>query len=409
MISRVALALLACVCARTAVAQDEARGGLLSPARIATLPPARAAQWRAYIATSRRLHDADTAAFNAELRSANRSAAVKAPYASAAFEYHERPEAWFQTDSARALADAVLTFQTPSGGWSKRTDMTRPREPGMNYYAESAGWSYIPTLDNGATTGQLRFLARMFAATGNAKLAESYRRGLSYLLSAQQPNGCWPQSFPLEGEYHDAITFNDDVVVSALQVLDEAAAGSIATAGQREKAAAGAKLGVRCLVAAQVRDSTLSRSKENTPGASRRIWGQQHDPITYEVIPARKYELAGLAGKESAAIMRYLMTLKNPSPEVIAAVHGAAAWFKAHAVHGYRYDFTKGLEESADSRPIWPRLTEISTGKAIFANRDGVKLYDWHQLTDRRTGYAWYGTEPAEALRKYEAWRKKYP
>ena len=39
------------------------------------------------------------------------------------------------------------------------------------------------------------------------------------------------------------------------------------------------------------------------------VWGQQHDPINLAIVPARKYELAGLAGRESASIMMYLMSL----------------------------------------------------------------------------------------------------
>jgi PelA/Pel-15E family pectate lyase len=48
----------------------------------------------------------------------------------------------------------------------------------------------------------------------------------------------------------------------------------------------------------------------------------------------------------------------------------------------------------------------VETDRPIFANRDGVKLYDWNQLTDRRTGYAWFGTEPGSALKKYDKWVK---
>ena len=39
----------------------------------------------------------------------------------------------------------------------------------------------------------------------------------------------------------------------------------------------------------------------------------------------------------------------------------------------------------------------------IMANRDGVKLYDWNKLTDRRSGYAWYTTRPAETLATFDA------
>jgi PelA/Pel-15E family pectate lyase len=237
------------------------------------------------------------------------------------------------------------------------------------------------------------------AAQPDARYVSAYRRGVDYLLAAQQPNGCWPQDFPLDGGYHDAITFNDDAVVNTLETLDEAAAGQGAATPQQRIAAAGAaKRGVDCIVAIQV-------VMDGQPT----VWGQQHDPITLEPVPARRYELAGLAGRESAAVMTYLMTLPNPDQRVVRSVHAAADWFRANAIMGYSYDFRDGLAPRAGAGPIWARLTEMGTRRPIFANRDGVKLYDWNKLTDRRTGYAWFGTEPAAALRKYDRWSRTHP
>ena len=336
---------------------------------------------------------------NAELRGVGQATMLKAPYLAPDFAYDERSDAWFQSDTARRIVNAVLSFQTRSGGWSKRTDMTRQRMPGMSYYSETADWHYIPTFDNGATTGQLRFLARAAAARADARVTAAYHRGLALLLAAQQPNGCWPQSYPLEGGYHDAVTFNDDVTVRMLTTLDAAADGSVAIASPSERRRAGdaARRGVACLVAAQVRVAGKAT-----------VWGQQHDPISLAVVPARSYELAGLAGRESAAILNYLMRLPAPDARVVDAVHAAAEWFRTHAIRGFRYE-AYALRRDSDAPPIWARLTEVSTDRPVFSNRDGVRLYEWDQLGDRRTGYAWYGTEPADALNEYARWARLHP
>ena len=241
--------------AQTAVPPMEDVGpALLTSQRIATLPAATRAEWNAYVAASRRLHEVDTASMNAELRAAGRTQMEKAPYKAPNFDYFDRRDEWFLSDSVGRIGDAVFSFQTPSGGWSKRTDMTRPRTPGMSYYSETTDWHYIPTLDNGATTGQLRFLARVMTRNSDPRFFEAYHRGLEYLLAAQEPNGCWPQSYPLEGGYHDAITFNDDATVLVLTTLDDVASGKVsaATQSERQRAAASAQRGVRCLVATQV-------------------------------------------------------------------------------------------------------------------------------------------------------------
>ena len=396
----VALLLAAASSAAAQVAPEENVGpSLLSQERIAALAPAKRDAWQRYLERSAMGHARDTAAMNAELRALHAATMTKAPYRAPDFRYGEREPVWFASDGALSLVTSVLSWQTPSGGWSKRTDMSHAREPGMAFYSETESWHYTPTFDNGSTTGQLRFLAQMVDATGNPSYAKAFSRGLALIFDAQQPNGCWPQTYPLEGGYHDAVTFNDDVTVLILRVLDDVASGKweFVTPEERRRAVPAAQAGVSCLVRAQVRVNRRAT-----------VWGQQHDPITLEIVPARRYELAGLAGRESASIMKYLMSLPHPDPGVVNAVHAAAAWFEGHAVHGFRYG---GYDLTRDSSagPLWPRLTEISTDRPIFANRDGRKLYDWNQLTDRRSGYGWFGNEPAAALDEYRTWSHTHP
>jgi PelA/Pel-15E family pectate lyase len=103
------------------------------------------------------------------------------------------------------------------------------------------------------------------------------------------------------------------------------------------------------------------------------------------------------------------MTLPSPDARVVAAVHAAADWFKLTAINGYAYDDAHGFRAQAGSGPLWARIAEIGTNRPIFANRDGVKLYDFGQLTDRRTGYAWFGTAPATTLKTYGTWSLTHP
>ena len=68
--------------------------------------------------------------------------------------------AWLAGAEGRKVAATVISFQTPSGGWSKHIDlMGRPRKPGESFYSENDGWHYIATLDNDSTTEEIRFLA----------------------------------------------------------------------------------------------------------------------------------------------------------------------------------------------------------------------------------------------------------
>jgi hypothetical protein len=49
------------------------------------------------------------------------------------------------------------------------------------------------------------------------------------------------------------------------------------------------------------------------------------DEITSEPVPARAYEHESLSGFESVGIVRFLMRLDPPSPEIVAAVRAAGS------------------------------------------------------------------------------------
>jgi PelA/Pel-15E family pectate lyase len=391
-----ALAVL-CAFAATVQSQNSERdtASLLSNARIAALPAPQRDAWRTYVERSRRLGAADRASMDAELHRIGQAKMTKATYAKSFDVDSTMTDAWFATADGRRVADNVLSFQTPSGGWSKHVDMAaRARRPGESYFGESDAWQYIATLDNGATTEQIELLARAFRATRDRRYRDGVVRGVGYLLDAQFPNGCWPQVFPLQGGYHDAATFNDDAIVHALEVLRSARATYDSLPAElRQRSALAIERGVACILAAQI---------------ARTGWAQQHDPLTLAPTSARSYELVGVSGRESAAIAAFLMSIEKPNAAVVAAVRDVVAWFERSKIFGYTYDFAAGLAPRDGAGPIWARLYEIETNRPIFANRDGVKRYDWNELTDRRTGYAWYGTEPAAVLRRYARWSRQH-
>jgi len=371
--------------------------------RVARLPAEERARWHRYLARSAELLIADRALIDAELREHGRERMVPAPYARQSFTVAPHMVgAWYRTEAGGRVAGHILSFQTPSGGWSKHVDFSAgPRAPGTSFFSESDRWSFIATIDNNSTTEQMRFLARAHAETGEDRYHTSLMRALDYLLAAQYPNGCWPQVYPLMGGYHDAVTFNDDATVNVLKVLRDIARGrleatAISEAG-RARGASALERGIECLVRAQV-----------VVGGQRTIWGQQHDPLTFFPVKARSYEPPSLAGRESAGIVAFLMDIPNPSDAVVAAVHAAVDWFAAHAVRGIAYDPAKGVVEAPGAGPTWARMSEIGTNRPIFSNRDGVILYDYTKLTDRATGYAWFTPEGAAVLAEYENWSLRH-
>ncbi len=93
----------------------------------------------------------------------------------------------------------------------------------------------------------------------------------------------------------------------------------------------------------------------------RTAWAQQHDALTLAPTTARNYEPIALASGESADLLRYLMSLPQPSPDVVAAVHAGIAWLKSAAIYGQQWtggrDTPGGrhLVASPGAGPLWSR------------------------------------------------------
>lgn len=313
------------------------------------------------------------------------------------------PDAWFLTDSARLVGANVMAHQIDNGAWPKNVNFFRlgdsivniaikraqrqaclisaEREQCLRQLAANSQFSIFnlneATVDNGATTTEIRFLMRLFAATGDSLCLESALRGVRYLLSMQYANGGFPQYFPRRDHYHARITFNDDAMISVLRLLREvslrrAPYGPLPLTLSAEAAAA-VDRGVACILACQyVQDGV------------RTVWAQQYDEHTLKPAPARAFELAGLASAESAAIVEFLQSVAPDHPEVLPAIDDALAWFRAHRL--------------PDGR--WARFYTLEDNRPFFCGRDGIMRFSLEEIEEeRQKGYSWYNTRPAKLLR----------
>lgn len=283
------------------------------------------------------------------------------------------PDAWFLTDSARLVGANVMAHQIDNGAWPKNVNFFRLEDDG----AAAPSSLEAATIDNGATTTEIRFLMRLFAATGDSLCLESALRGVRYLLSMQYDNGGFPQYYPRRDHYHARITFNDDAMVSVLRLLREvslrrAPYGPFPLALSVEAAAAVDK-GVACILACQyVQDGVPT------------VWAQQYDEHTLQPAPARAFELAGLCSAESAAIVEFLQSVSADHPEVLPAIEHAIQWFRARQL--------------PDGR--WARFYTLEDNRPFFCGRDGVMRFSLEEIDEeRQKGYSWYNTRPAKLLR----------
>ena len=396
--------------------------------RIAQLPAKDRAAWAAYLDRSQKQMLADRAALAAE----RTPGAPVPPLPQEGFAARSMPldrdAAWYGTAEAHHLADVIVSFQTPAGGWSKNLDFSGERRAqGQSYAPDNLNkhpgpddfdtprdptWNYVGTLDNDATTTELRFLARVARATitpDGDLYRVSLRKGIHYLLAAQFPNGGWPQVWPLQGGYHDAITYNDNAVSQAAELMTDVSAGtgkySFLPPDLRQQAAASADRALDCILRTQI-----------IVNGKRTAWAQQIDAITLQPVSARNYEPAALSSGESADLLLYLMRLPRPSGEVAAAIRDGITWLNSTAIYGQQWvggrnpPSGRHLEPKPDAGPIWARFYSISTNKQIFGDRDKTIHDDVTEISlERRNGYAWYSTGPQQALEAYKGWRRLHP
>ena len=197
-----------------------------------------------------------------------------------------RPDDWYRGDEAARLAENVLSHQAERGDWPKNFDTSA--EPYRGDRSKLRG-----TFDNGATVGEMRFLARAFVVTGRAPCRDAFLKALDHVLAAQYPNGGWPQTDPPDKGYPRYITFNDNTVVNLLELVRDVARSDgfkFVDRPRREAAERAFAKGIECILRCQIRvDGRLT------------AWCAQHDETTFEPRGARTYELASLSGGESRA------------------------------------------------------------------------------------------------------------
>ncbi|HET7112617.1 MAG TPA: pectate lyase, partial [Pyrinomonadaceae bacterium] len=350
----------------------------------------------ARVAWSRQLTNVEAAEFSRDrfFSHAARGLTGKANQAVGTIAWNDaqnKPAEWYASAEALRIADNLLLYQRNSGGWPKNIDMGKPVDEDDRAKLLAQKKDTDSTIDNGATYTQLSFLARVYTAQPQQRHRESFLKGFDYLLKAQYPNGGWPQFYPERNGYSRHITFNDNAMIGVMKLLRDVAAAkpeyAFVDETRRENAAKAVEKGIECILKTQI-----------VVNGRLTVWCAQHDEVTLAPAAARTYELVSLSGGESVEIVRFLMSIKDPSPKIIEAIESAVAWFE------------KSQLKNPEGKPIWARFYEIGTNRPIFVGRDGVIKYDLAQIEEeRRTGYAWYVDDAAKLLSKdYPAWRQKH-
>ena len=304
-----------------------------------------------------------------------------------------------------ALADNIVSWQMPHGGFYK---LTAWYAAPWNGSAPRSGWFgngvELGTIDNNATVTEILVLADVYARSGKAAYRDSARKALDFVLNMQYPSGGFPQVYPSRGpkSYSNHVTFNDDAMVRALLLLDQAArreaplGGDVFTDAQRARLDAAIERAVDFILKAQIVQDGVKT-----------VWCAQHDPVTYAPVTGRSYELPSKSGAESSRIVEFLMT-RPQTPQVADAVKAALAWYRRGAVQLKDTAFDPRTTRAAGISPFvaspgtttWYRFYDLATDTGFFSGRlptdnpPGVgKQYDIMKIgAESRYTYQWGGS-----------------
>lgn len=320
-------------------------------------------------------------------------------------------------DDVRGIADNILLYQRDNGGWRENEDPLRILNEEERGQVLAQRGLLDTSLDNRNGWPQVEYLAGAFGLTGDTRYREASLRGLEFIFAAQHSSGGFPHSFPSQEGYRPYLTFADDVLPDILRTLRRIARGEapfdFIVQSTRERAAAAVARGDACILRLQV-------IQDGVPT----VWAGQYHHVTLEPAGARAFELPALVSRESVAVVRYLMSIDKPPPEVIRAVDAAVTWFARVPIRGLRLEtfetepvkYTwhtsttdRRIVEDPTAPPLWARFYDLQTSEPFLANRDGRRVQTLAEVQrERRTGYDWYGSWPAKLVAEdYPAWKKR--
>jgi PelA/Pel-15E family pectate lyase len=315
-----------------------------------------------------------------------------------------------------STAERMLLAQRSYGGWSQPNgdpfNYNKPLSPKQDHEFTTQKAKLDATIDDNATTHEIKYLVTAFKNTQNPAYLAAAENGLSYLLKAQNQAGGWGQFYPDTNGYHKHITYNDNAMINVVYTLKYVLEGVNGFEVVNEKFKNEAKIAlnkaIKCILKTQY--------KQN---GKRTVWCAQHDRLTLQPANARKFELASLSGGESVEIVRFLMSINNPSRKIKKSIKAAVAWFEAVKIVGIA---TKNIPDptqpkgrdrivvSDPSSTIWARFYDLETSRPFFVGRDSIKKNTLAEIeNERRVGYAYYIESPKKLLEKdYPVWLKKW-
>ena len=238
----------------------------------------------------------------------------------------------YAPEQVAQIADNLLLYQREDGGWIENQDPARILDAAERTRFQEESRKAGGSFDNRNIYTQVEYLASAYAATGDVRYRDASLQGIEFILTHQdQKCGGWPHTVPATQRYHPYITIADDVTSGVLTTLRKVAGDThrfgFLDAPLRKRMTRTVERGEACLLRLQVRQNGKLAG-----------WAGQYDDATLQPAQGRDFELPAIAAQESAGVVRYLMSIPDPSPAIVAAIDGAVDWFRRVEIKGWKIE-----------------------------------------------------------------------
>lgn len=289
---------------------------------------------------------------------------------------------WYGSAEAISVADTLVSVQKTNGGWMKNDQfhkLSTSELTARQKLSGDNGRNIHSCFDNYATTQEMRFLAKVYQQTHQQRFLDAFKRALDLIFeSGNSLKGGWAQYWPLSSDkfsYQNYITFNDDLMLNMMRILQDISeqkgdfAGLVDDA-TREKCKAQWDKAIECVINCQIDDNGVKAA-----------WCAQHDAADFLPTEGRPHEMPSVSGYESANLLYYLMSINKPSEEIQQSITAAVEWLKSHKYkeNATVVDYTNAKGEAdrhiveKQGTNLWGRFIQIGgeSGKKIYQ-----KFYD---------------------------------
>jgi hypothetical protein len=307
----------------------------------------------------------------------------------------------YYLESARDVARTLVKGQYCSGGWDYYIEFDPQKRALFPYRADgrcsAPGPAESPrptTLDDNVSQAAVRVLMRVDRALDfkDAGIHEAARFALDSLISAQYPNGAWPQryarfpdptEFPVRrasypeswprawpgSNYFTHYTFNDNSIVDAIDAMLEAA-----RIYREPRYLASAEKGGAFILSAQM--------PEPQPG-----WAQQYDRDMHPAW-ARRFEPPSITGGESQSVMRALLLLyrETGNAKYLEPLPRALAYYQRAILPDVENPSEIRRRACPGRTPCAARFYELRTNRPLYITK-GTRVTAVDQSVTNVDGY----------------------